>query len=126
MSLNEGRDGRLAYATRDAREMGSDKIVLAQDEMPPETHNTDLHFHSAREEAWFVRSGSGTARLGEARYPLRAGSFWLCRRHRGRSPRRGRGGRDAAPDDGDLIPGDVCVYPEKRTFRPARGVELPY
>jgi hypothetical protein len=27
---------------------------------------------------------------------------------------------------GDLIPGDVCVYPEKRTFRPARGVELPY
>ena len=27
---------------------------------------------------------------------------------------------------GDLIPGDVCVYPEKRTFRPARGLELPY
>ena len=27
---------------------------------------------------------------------------------------------------GDLIPGDVVVYPEKRTFKPARGVELPY
>ena len=22
--------------------------------------------------------------------------------------------------------GDVVVYPEKRTFKPARGVELPY
>ena len=27
---------------------------------------------------------------------------------------------------GDLIEGDVCVYPEKRTFKPARGLELPY
>ena len=27
---------------------------------------------------------------------------------------------------GDLIPGDVVVYPEKRTFKPARGLELPY
>jgi hypothetical protein len=27
---------------------------------------------------------------------------------------------------GDLIPGDVCVYPDKRTFKPARGLELPY
>ena len=27
---------------------------------------------------------------------------------------------------GDLIAGDVCVYPAKRTFKPARGLELPY
>ena len=61
----------LAYATRDARDMGSDKLVLAQDAMPPDTHNTDLHFHSAREEAWFVRSGSGVARLGDDAHELR-------------------------------------------------------
>ncbi|HSD79072.1 MAG TPA: hypothetical protein VLB47_00375, partial [Solirubrobacteraceae bacterium] len=48
LPLHEGREGRLAYATRDLRDMGSDKLVLAQDSMPPETHNTDLHFHSAR------------------------------------------------------------------------------
>ncbi len=48
-------DGRVAYATRGVHQMGSDKLVLAQDEMPPETHNTELHFHSAREEAWLVR-----------------------------------------------------------------------
>jgi hypothetical protein len=38
LPLAEGRDGRLAYAARDARHIGSDKLVLAQDEMPPDTH----------------------------------------------------------------------------------------
>jgi uncharacterized cupin superfamily protein len=127
LPLDEGRDGRLAWATRDLRAMGSDKLVVAQDEMPPDSHNTDLHFHSAREEAWFVREGSGVARLGEDAHPLRAGSFWLRRENTGVGHRI-----EVGPEGmrlvtmGDLIPGDVCVYPEKRTFRPARGVELPY
>jgi uncharacterized cupin superfamily protein len=127
LPLQEGRDGRTAYATRGVHQMGSDKLVLAQDEMPPETHNTELHFHSAREEAWYVRSGSGIARLGEEAHPLQAGSFWLCRENTGVGHRI-----EVGPDGmqlvtiGDLIPGDVCVYPEKRTFKPARGLELPY
>ncbi len=127
LPLHEGRDGRLAYAARDLRDMGSDRLVLAQDAMPPDTHNTELHFHSAREEAWFVRSGSGIARLGEDAHPLRAGSFWLRREDTGIGHRI-----EVGPDGmqlvtmGDLIGGDVCVYPEKRTFKPARGLELPY
>ena len=59
--------------------MGTERLVLTQDQMPPDTHNTDLHFHSAREEAWLVRSGSGIARFGEDAHRLRPGSFWLCR-----------------------------------------------
>jgi uncharacterized cupin superfamily protein len=124
LPLHEGREGRLAWATRGVR---GDRLVLAQDEMPPDTHNTDLHFHSAREEAWFVRAGSGTARLGEEGYPLRPGSFWLRREDTGVGHRT-----EVGPEGmrlvtmGDLIPGDVCVYPEKRTFKPARGIELPY
>jgi uncharacterized cupin superfamily protein len=127
LTLSEGREGRLAWATRDLRDMGSDKLVLAQDEMPPDTHNTDLHFHSPREEAWFVRGGSGLARLGADGHPLRAGSFWLRRENTGVGHRI-----EVGPEGmqlvtmGDLIPGDVCVYPEKRTFKPARGLELPY
>src|SRR5919202_740016 len=127
LPLHEGREGRLAYATRDLRDMGSDKLVLAQDAMPPDTHNTDLHFHSAREEAWYVRHGGGIARLGEDGHELRPGSFWLCRENTGVGHRI-----EVGPEGmqlvtmGDLIPGDVCVYPEKRTFKPARGLELPY
>lgn len=127
LPLHEGRDGRLAYATRDLRDMGSDKLVLAQDAMPPDTHNTDLHFHSAREEAWYVRSGSGIARLGEDAHPLGAGSFWLRRENTGVGHRIevGSDGMQLVTM-GNLIPGDVCVYPEKRTFKPASGLELPY
>jgi uncharacterized cupin superfamily protein len=127
LPLHEGRAGRIAYAARDLRDMGSDKLALAEDAMPPDTHNTDLHFHSAREEAWYVRSGSGTARLGTDAHPLRPGSFWLRRENTGVGHRT-----EVGPEGmrlvtmGDLVGGDVCVYPEKRTFKPARGLELPY
>jgi uncharacterized cupin superfamily protein len=109
------------------RDLGAERLVVAHDDMPPDTHNTDLHFHSAREEAWLVLTGGGVARLGEAAHPLRAGSFWLCRENMGVGHRI-----EVGPEGmrlvtmGDLIPGDVCVYPEKRTFKPARGLELPY
>jgi uncharacterized cupin superfamily protein len=127
LPLQEGRDGLVAYATRHARDVGSERLVLAQDEMPPDTHNTDLHFHSAREEAWYVRSGSGIARLGEDAHPLRAGSFWFARENAGIGHRV-----EVGPEGmqlvtmGDMIPGDISVCPEKRIFRPASGLELPY
>ncbi|MEA2285236.1 MAG: hypothetical protein QOJ21_1279 [Solirubrobacteraceae bacterium] len=127
LPLHEGREGRLAWAARDLRDMGSNALVLAQDAMPPSAHNTDLHFHSAREEAWYVRSGSGIARLGDDAHALRAGSFWLRRENTGVGHRIevGREGMQLVTM-GDLIPGDVCVYPEKRTFKPARGLEIPF
>jgi uncharacterized cupin superfamily protein len=127
LPLHEGRDGRLAWATRDLRDIGSDRVVIAHDAMPPDTHNTDLHFHTATEEAWLVRAGSGTARLGDAAHELRPGSFWLARENTGVGHRI-----EVGPEGmslltmGDLVPSDVVVYPEKRTYKPARGLELPY
>ena len=127
LPLHEGVDGLTAYATRDARDMGSERLVLATDAMPPDTHNTDLHFHSTREECWYVRRGGGIARIGDAAHELRAGSFWL------RRPNGGVGHRiEVGPEGmdlvtmGDLVPADVVAYPERRTVRVARGVELPY
>jgi uncharacterized cupin superfamily protein len=127
LTVEEGGDGKLAWASRDSRELGTERLVLATDAMPPGSHNTDLHFHSTREEAWFVRGGSGTARLGDVAYPLGPGSFWLRRQNTGVGHRIevGPDGMDLVTM-GDLVPGDVVVYTEKRTFRPARGVELPY
>jgi uncharacterized cupin superfamily protein len=127
LPLDEGRRGLVAWSTRDLRSMGSERLVLAHDHMPPGTHNTDLHFHTTREEAWLVRSGSGTARLGEDAHELRAGSFWLAREDTGVGHRI-----EVGPEGmslltmGDLVGGDGVVYPEKRTYRPARGLELPY
>ena len=127
LPLHEGREGRTAYATRDARDMGSERLVLAHDAMPPDTHTTDLHFHSAREECWYVRSGGGVARVGEEAHELRPGSFWL------RRPNGGVGHRvEVGPEGmdlitmGDLIGGDVVAYPERRVAKVAKGVEIPY
>jgi uncharacterized cupin superfamily protein len=128
LPLHEGREGdHLAYCTRDARDMGSTRLVLAHDAMPPDSHNTELHFHSTREECWYVRGGSGVARIGDEAHPLRAGSFWLRRANGGVGHRIevGPEGMDLITM-GDLIPGDVVVYPETRIARVARGVELPY
>ncbi|CAN5631634.1 hypothetical protein BH10ACT11_BH10ACT11_18390 [soil metagenome] len=127
LTLEEGRAGdKVVYATRDAREMGSNRLVLAHDAMPPDSHNTDLHFHSAREECWFVRGGGCVGRMGDEGHELRAGSFWLSR------PNDGVGHRvEVGPDGmdlitmGDLIPGDICIYPEKGSMKLARGVEAP-
>ena len=127
LPLEEGSEGRLAWATRDVRSLGSNRLVLAHDAMPPDSHNTELHFHSAREECWFVRAGGGVARIGEKAYELHPGSFWL------RSPDGRLGHRiETGPQGmdlitmGDLIPGDVCAYPEKGTVKMAGGVEVPY
>ena len=127
LPLHEGREGNTAYATNDARDMGSERLVLARDAMPPDTHNTDLHFHSTREECWYVRSGGGVARIGEDAHELRPGSFWLRRPNGGVGHRIevGPGGMDLITM-GDLVGGDVVAYPEKGTVRVARGVELPY
>ena len=65
--------------------------------------------------------------LGEEGHPLSEGTFWLRREDTGVGHRIevGPDGMDLVTM-GDLIPGDVVVYPEKRTFKPAHGVELPY
>lgn len=127
LQADEGRDGATAWATRALASRDEAQLVLAHDAMPPGTHNTELHFHSAREEAWYVLSGGGTARIGDHGHELRPGSFWL------RRPNGGVGHRvEVGPDGmelitmGDLVGGDVVAYPERGVVRVARGVEIPY
>ncbi|MEA2126475.1 MAG: hypothetical protein QOI80_3257 [Solirubrobacteraceae bacterium] len=127
LELHEGRDGELAYATRHLTTKEEAQLVLAHDRMPPDTHTTELHFHSTREEAWYVLSGSGHARLGGERFALRPGSFFL------RRPNGGVGHRiEVGPEGmdlltmGDLVGGDLWVYPERNTVHLAKGVEVRY
>jgi uncharacterized cupin superfamily protein len=46
-------------------------------ELLPGERAFPMHFHCANEEAVFVVSGTGTARIGEARVPVRAGD-WIA------------------------------------------------
>ena len=128
LPLHEGREGRLAYATRDARDMGSERLVLAhgRDAARHAQHRPALPFRARG--GWYVRGGCGVARLGEEAHELRAGLVLVARgptAASGTGSRSGRTGMDLITM-GDLIPGDVVAYPEKRIVRVARGVELPY
>ncbi|WP_342378160.1 cupin domain-containing protein [Myxococcus stipitatus] len=44
-------------------------------ELAPGTHAFPLHYHLANEEAYYVLSGSGLLRLGDASLPVRAGDY---------------------------------------------------
>ena len=94
--------------------------------MPPDTRNTARHFHTTREEVFYVLSGGGTARIGDAGHDLRPGSFFV------RPPDSGVPHRiEVGPDGmelitmGDLCPGDHVVYPDSGKVRIARGVWVP-
>lgn len=125
--VNMGGRGRFRWATRDATvAAGAHRLVLATDELPPGSVNTPLHWHTVAEECFYVLRGTGVARIGEAAHPLRPGSFFL------RPPRPGVGHRiEVGPEGmeyvtiGDLVPGDVCVYPDSGRIAVRPGVLLP-
>ena len=100
--LQEGRTGEspTPVATPPAT-WARERLVLATDAMPPDTHNTDLHFHSAREECWYVRGGGGVARIGDEAHELsRRLVLAAAAQRRRRPPDRGRSRGDGPGHDG--------------------------
>jgi uncharacterized cupin superfamily protein len=54
---------------------GSLKLGATLTEIPPGAISYPFHYHCAKEEAVYVLSGTGTARIGEARVAVRAGDW---------------------------------------------------
>ena len=64
--------GHMLGAVAGSRQLGGTLF-----EIPPGAVSCPLHYHSANEEAVFVISGRGIARIGETRIPVRAGD-WIA------------------------------------------------
>jgi uncharacterized cupin superfamily protein len=73
--LREGGDGSgfVAKLGRVGALVGARKLGCQLHIVPPGKKAYPRHAHHANEEMFFVVSGEGTYRLGEATYPLRAG-----------------------------------------------------
>jgi uncharacterized cupin superfamily protein len=56
---------------------GNQQLGAMLMELPPGKLAFPLHYHCANEEAIYVISGRGTARIGDARVPIRAGD-WIA------------------------------------------------
>lgn len=119
-----GERGRFAHDYRNpGAEAGAERLVLSVDHTPPGKRNCPLHWHTAREECFYVVSGSGAVTLGDEQHPLGPGSFFL------RPPNTGVAHAiDAGPDGlhyvtmGDLVDGDICVYPDSNKVQLGKGL----
>ena len=72
----DSKGTRFAYASKWlGNALGSKGIGCSWYEVPPGKTAFPFHWHSANAEAVFVLEGEGTARIGEARVPIRAGDY---------------------------------------------------
>jgi uncharacterized cupin superfamily protein len=56
---------------------GNAQLGATLTEIPPGKISYPFHYHCAKEEALYIVSGTGTARIGDARVPVRAGD-WIA------------------------------------------------
>lgn len=58
--------------------IGAQKLGYNITAVPPGKRAWPFHNHPAKEEMFFVLQGSGEVRIGEGRYPIRAGDIIAC------------------------------------------------
>lgn len=75
MKMAKGKFQRTAY--RLGPPAGNQQLGATLHEIPPGGISYPSHFHCVNEEAIYVISGTGTARIGDARVPVRAGD-WIA------------------------------------------------
>ena len=90
------------------------KIGVAYEELPPGKQSCPFHYHMLEEEHIIALEGEATLRLGDERYPIKAGDYVGF-------PAGQRAGHCLVNESdapfrfiviGDHQPGDACVYPD--------------
>jgi len=109
------RFGGKVRVLSDTRSPGSRlRIGIAIEELPPGKQSSTFHFHMTEEEHVWILDGAATLRLGEDRYPVKAGDFVSfpagsphghCLVNETEKPCR-------FMMIGDNHPDEVCVYPD--------------
>src|SRR3954467_14364226 len=64
-------------ARRLGSQAGNSQLGATVTEIPPGMISYPFHYHCAKEEALYILSGTGTARIGEARVAVRPGD-WIA------------------------------------------------
>lgn len=75
--LEDDNDGYEGVERRLSAAAGAVRSGLRHVQLRPGSLSCPPHVHMAEEECFYVLGGSGTAWIGDAREPLRAGSFLL-------------------------------------------------
>src|SRR5512143_3925892 len=75
MEVHKGKFQRRAW--RFGPHAGNQQLGATLTERPPGAKSYPFHYHCANEEAIYVLSGTGTARIGDAQVAVRAGD-WIA------------------------------------------------
>lgn len=57
------------------KSVGSEKLYVNLDSVPPKAYSTKYHSHTQQEEFFYILSGRGVLRLNEEKIPVGAGDF---------------------------------------------------
>lgn len=107
------RFGSRFRVLSDTRKDGR-KIGVSYEELPPGKQSVPFHYHMVEEEHIVALEGEATLRLGDVRYPIKAGDY-VC------FPAGQRAGHCLVNEGdkpfrflmiGDTSPNEICVYPD--------------
>jgi uncharacterized cupin superfamily protein len=94
------------------------KIGVSYEELLPGKQSCPFHYHMAEEEHIIALEGEATLRLGDERYPIKAGDYVAF-------PAGQRAGHCLVNEGdkpfrfimiGDNEPNEICVYPDSNKF----------
>ena len=108
--------------------IGAQKLGYNITEIPPGATGFPMHNHRVNEELFFILEGSGEARFGDERLPLRKGDFFAC-------PPGDQSAAHQIINTGSvplrylsvstMIYPDICEYPDSQKFLVAEQSRNP-
>lgn len=112
-----------------SKSVGSERIYVNLDIIPPGAYSTKYHSHSYQEEFFYILSGTGTLRLNDETYPVAPEDFLAKPAGRNIAHTFYNSGPEnlCILDIGTADPEDTCYYPDERMYlHKTNGESRPY
>lgn len=100
------------------RSVGSERLYIHMDIIPPGAYSTMYHSHSCQEEFFYILSGTGSLRLNDETYPVGPNDFLAKPAGRNIAHSFYNSGSEALTilDIGTIDPEDTCYYPDEQMY----------
>ena len=100
------------------KSVGSERIYIHLDTIPPGAFSTTYHSHSCQEEFFYIMSGTGTLRLNDETYPVGPDDFLAKPAGRNIAHSFYNSGEEnlCILDIGTVDPEDTCYYPDEQIY----------
>lgn len=100
------------------KSIGSERIYIHLDIVPPGAFSTSYHSHSCQEEFFYIMSGTGTLRLNDENYPVGPDDFLAKPAGKNIAHSFYNSGKENLYilDIGTVDPEDTCYYPDEQMY----------